>query len=94
MGIGKFPLFSSWHSSVHCPVLFHLTLVHRLNLNQKQYMMVLQKKGNTLENPPPKKIEEKLKIGAETTHLYIDKAQTSSSVSNGTIATTGPMDEN
>ena len=56
--------------------------------------MVLQKKGNTLENPPPKKIEEKLKIGAETTHLYIDKAQTSSSVSNGTIATTGPMDEN
>lgn len=56
-------------------------------------MMVLQKKENTLENQK-KKIEEQSKIGAETTHFYNEKAQTSSSVSNGTIATTGPMDEN
>lgn len=55
-------------------------------------MMVLQKKENTLENQ--KKIVEQSKIGAETTHFYNEKAQTSSSVSNGTIATTGPMDEN
>ena len=48
-------LFSSWHLSAHCPILFHLTLVRRLNLNWKQYIMVLQKKGNTLENPKKSK---------------------------------------
>ena len=48
-------LFSSWHLSAHCPILFHLTLVCRLNLNWKQYMMVLQKKGCTLENPKKSK---------------------------------------
>lgn len=56
-------------------------------------MMVLQKKENTSESPA-QKIKEQSKIGAETSHFHNDKVQTSSSVSNGTIATTGPMDKN
>ena len=86
-------LFSSWHLSAHCPILFHLTLVCRLNLNWKQYMMVLQKKGNTLENPKKSKNNQRYEQ-KQLTHFFNDKAQTSSSVSNGTIATTGPMDKN
>ena len=41
-----------------------------------------------------KKIEEQSNIGVQTSHFYNDKTQTSSSVSNGTTETTGPMDEN
>lgn len=61
MGIGSsFSLFLM--ALIHPlprPLSFDTTVVRRLNLNQKQYMMVLQKKGNTLENK--KKIEEQSK---------------------------------
>lgn len=94
MGIGKFPLsFPHGTYPPTAPILFHLTIVRRLNLNWKQYMMVLQKKGNTLENPKKSKNNQRYEQ-KQLTHFFNDKAQTSSSVSNGTIATTGPMDKN
>ena len=53
MGIGSsFSLFlMALLHPLPCPLSFDTTVVRTLNLNRKQYMMVLQKKGNTLENP-------------------------------------------